>query len=427
MNTPLTKSLFVAGVVVIAASLVVVSVLTDVGQSPTNWTYGHDDEYFLNEWKEAGGGDMSTWGFPESVLAQFDITGRDISPEIFFSREFQMALFTSREEFSIVPDTSEYLARLRRIEMGDDEIALAIENEKRKMAAISRLSNPDELPTHVLEGLEFQFQQARSMNMSPIDISGDLIEPIATIPLDEAFEMLHPTDQERLAPYRERLSIDHLDLELFRELSDAERAAFGRLRFHAKEQHEVPFDLPPEVMAQLQRESERGYTLRPSHIAPTVSTKRQIERSLDPSLTSLLTGTLTREEVLRMSSGEGSEVSQELGPIPKAYILPDSENFLVRQSKNDTWSRYYSKTVFGGAALIEQLEVTNVGFFYPNLVIAGNDARILHEMYMDNHWVTRVTAFDGLRQYRFVADGKLENEQKASFIEFCRQIAEANL
>lgn len=428
MKTALTKSLFVIGILVVATSLVLVSVLTDVGQSSTNWTYGEDDKYFLNEWKEAGGGDMSTWGFPDSVLSQFDISSRKMAPEIFFSREFQMALFSSREQFSVMPDSSEYLTRLLGTKMGDNEIALAIENEKRKLAAMSRLSSPDELPTHVLEGLEFQFQQARSMQTQRSETLREWrnLNELTTIPAEEAFAMLHPIDQERLAQYRTRLTDVISNPELGREMSDAQRGAVGRLKHLAQKQNELPFVWPPELMAQSQREYEQGYGIRPSDIAPTVNVRRSIEGRSDSPLSSFLTGSRTQAEVLQISSTDGRKINQNLNPVPSAYILPDSENFLVRQSRNRAWSRYFSKTTFGGAVLIEQLEVTDVQFLYPNLVIAGKDARLLHEMYMDNHWVTRVTAFNGLHQYRFIADGKLENAQKAAFIEFCRQIAEAH-
>ena len=80
--------------------------------------------------------------------------------------------------------------------------------------------------------------------------------------------------------------------------------------------------------------------------------------------------------------------------------------------------------MFGGAVVVDEAAVTDARIFYPNLEIAGHDALILHQQFKDNHWVTTVTAFNGMHQYQFLADGKLEGQQKEAFIEFCRTIAE---
>ena len=89
MKTPLTQSFFVTRIAAIASSLVVLSILTDVPAKQQTWTYDEEDEYFLNEWKDASGGDTATAGFPPSILKQFPITEQTIEPEIFFSQEFR--------------------------------------------------------------------------------------------------------------------------------------------------------------------------------------------------------------------------------------------------------------------------------------------------------------------------------------------------
>ncbi len=429
MKTPLAKSLFLGVVVAIAVALVVISVVTDVYKVSSNLTYDDDDAYFLNEWNEAGGGDMPTWGFPESVLVQFDIAGRKMAPEVFFSKEFQSALFSSGERFSIATDPPEFLTPFGDSQLGDDEIALAIENEKRKMAAISRLSNPDELPTEVLEGLEFQFQQAQRMNARLFETWDNDSSTSAFVirPISEAFGLLDPADQTLLEPYRQRLTDVFSVLRLAQELSGEENRAIHRLLLQARKRDREPVARPPNLMVHSQDENERDYSLKASQIAPTTSIRHRIERSLDPSIRSLLTSTFSNTEVLPASSAEGISISQDMSPIPNGYVLPDSENFLVYQSDISAWTRYFSNTVFGGAVLIEEIGVTGVAIPYSNLVIAGHEARISYVMYMDDHWVTRVVALNGIQQYGFFADGKLENEQKEAFIEFCRRIAEARV
>ena len=141
----MTKTLFIFGVVLVASLLLAVSVLTNGDQAPKSLTYSDDDAYFLNEWQEAGGGEFVTWGFPASALAKFDITERYMTPELLFSKEFQEALYASREPFSIstdprsfVPQSDGSQSRLK------DSTSFIRENEKRKMAAIFRVRNLDD-------------------------------------------------------------------------------------------------------------------------------------------------------------------------------------------------------------------------------------------------------------------------------------------
>ncbi len=430
MKSPTAKSLFVIGLVTIAIALTAVSVLTEGRHDSTNLTHDTEDAYFLNEWKEAGGGDIPTWGFPESVLAQFDIIGRKMAPEVFFSKEFQSALFSSGERFSVATDPSDYLHQFGRAQFEEDETVQLIQNEKRKMAAISRLSSPDELPPEVHEGLEFQFQQTRQIHTRLFETINDPRNSSAFVimPMAEAFELLSPADQELLKPYRERLTDVFSVITLAQELSGKQSKAIHRLLMQARKRDREPVAVPPNaIVMQTQLPSERDYTSKANLVAPTISIRHRIERSLDPSLSSLLTDTFSSEDVLRLHSAEGSAINQDLASVPDGYILSDSENFLVYQSGIDAWTRYFSKTVFGGAVLVEEIEANAVAIPYPNLVIAGHKASISYVMHMDDHWITRVSAFNGIHRYGCIADGKLENEQKSAFIEFCRALAEANV
>ncbi len=414
------------GLLVIAALLVWISQSSDGRQVPMNWTFDEEHEYFLTEWKDAGGGEMSTWGIPESVLKQFDIKERTITPEVFFSREFQKALRMSGEPFTVMRDPSEMLRGFDSALSEDNGSTLFIENEKRRMAVLSRLRNPDDLPPEVLEGLEqyrFQIDRMNSRRSVPrYDLRDDA--RFTYIPVDEAFSKLHPTDQERLEPYREQLSLNFFFSDTFRHMTTLERQSAYRLRSHMERSKEHPFVLPPEVMTEIKQVSDQGYRLKPNELARTTLIRQQIERSTRESLISFLNGEEKSKRILPIDSSEGKELIRNLSPVPEEYILSNSDKLLVRIPPDKRWRRYYSKSVFGGALLVDETEATDAHVFYPNLEIAGHDALILYEQYKNNHWVTTVTAFNGMHLFHFLADGKLEDHQKEDFLEFCRTIAE---
>ncbi|MCY4128877.1 MAG: hypothetical protein OXG15_06500 [Gammaproteobacteria bacterium] len=423
------QAIFVSCVIAIAVSLVAISTLTDVGEAPTTWTYDEDDKYFLNEWKEAGGGDFSTWGFPENVLKQFDITARSLPAEVFFSKEFQSALYASRQPFSITTDPQDYLQRLDPTLRKEQEFAFSTENEKRKLAAISRLRNLDELPAETLAGLELQRDHYNRMNERLLKIRREGSEPqmYATRPVDEVFIELHPMDQRTLEPYRERLTGFFAIQETLQEMSDSEREAAFRLLTLMRKPIEEPPRLPPEYAEKLRLEFEQGYRLVPDELATTKLLKQQIEsRASKPSFFPF--GRRNDGEVaFRLDSAEARDLVKNLSPVPIAYILPNSENFIVRVPRQETWARYYSSTVFGGAVAIQESEVTDVSYSFSNLTIAGRDAFIMHQLHKDHHWVTRISAFNGRTRFVVTADGKLEGNQRDAYIEFCRLIVDAEL
>lgn len=428
MKTPLTQSVVVIGIVAIASSLVVLSLLTDVPAKQQTWTYDEEADSVLNEWKDAGGGDMATAGFPPSILKQFGITERTIAPEIFFSEEFRSALFGSREPFSVMSDplqsSHEYLDNLS----GDREFTLSMENEKRKLAVISRWLNSGKLPQELLEAIELQRDHLARMRERSTENFVEWRNPTSrrTIPIDEAFRMLRPADQDLLEPYREHLTDLGSIVDAAEEVSNEERQAALRLIPIVLRSDEESLALPQILTAPTQREMEQGFRLSPNQIAPTVSLGHAIELHRGDIRTSSSRLEIRRTEVIPLSSVEGRAVSGGMSPVPDGYILPESENFLVRKSGGN-WRRYYSRSVFGGAVIVDELEVTSVEVLYPNLLIDGRDAAIWHERYERSHWVTTISTFRGTKQYRFVADGKLENEQKTAFIEFCRKIVEASL
>ena len=428
MRTQVKQSIFVVAMLTVATLLVVLSLLTDREATPI-LTYSEDDAYFLNEWKEAGGGDFASWGFPESVLKQFDITARSFAPEVFFSSEFQSALFASREPFSIAGDPNEYLHRYKGTRLGVGEFNFSVENERRKMAAISRLRNPDDLPPHVLEGLELQRDQFNRLREDLMAEQRELRESsmFATLPVDQVFERLHPMDQRTLEPYRERLT-DFFAIQLtVQEMSDSEREAAFRLLALMRKPYEEPVRYPPDVEEKLRLDIERGYRIVPDELANTTLLKQQIESRSSGTSPLPFTRDSDRQVAFHLDSAEAHSLVQNLSPVPKAYILPQSENFVVRFSNRSTWKRYYSKTVFGGAVAIDETETTDVHYPFSNLTVAGRDAVIMHQLHKSHHWVTRVSAFNGKNRFTFTADGKLEGSQREAFIEFCRVIAESSL
>ena len=242
MDPSLKQSLFAIVMVAIATSLVSISVITDIRPAPSNLTYDEEDRYFLNEWKDAGGGEFATWGFPEKVLEQFDVTARFIAPEVFFSKEFQNALYTSQESFSIATDPTESLHQFDGRKTGESKFTFSIENEKRKMAAISRLRNPDDLPADVLEGLELQQKHFNRLNTrsSRTTFEIELPSPTKTSPIDEAFKLLSPTDQQHLEPYLEHLTDVPSILALSQEMSNEVRQAAFQLLFHVQKRSAEP-------------------------------------------------------------------------------------------------------------------------------------------------------------------------------------------
>ena len=150
MKTPLTRSLYITCVLVVAISLVARSESADQDDTETKWTYDEEHTYFLEEWKRATRGDVTTWGIPKGVVYQFNITEETIAPEMFFSKEFQRALSGSQQPYVPQLDPFEYLDRLESSALRDPKIEYSIENEKRKLAALSRLVNLDELSTDAI-------------------------------------------------------------------------------------------------------------------------------------------------------------------------------------------------------------------------------------------------------------------------------------
>ena len=234
--------------------------------------------------------------------------------------------------------------------------------------------------------------------------------------------MLHPEDQALLEPYRERLSDFFAIYEIAQDMPDAERRAAYRLLFHMQKHKDEPLIAPSLISDHARRARWQAYRYRPYSMAPTTRIKQKIERHSDPRSSSFAALAVAKPLVIPSSSAEASAVIEDLSPVPEEYILPESERFLVRDPGHDFWSRYYSKTMFGGAVLVEEMDVVSTGVFYPNLLIDVRDSVIMHTQHENDHWVTKVSAFDGINKYRIVADGKLENEQKAAFIEFSTKI-----
>lgn len=286
MSTPLKQSLFVIVVLTIAVVLVVISVMTDFHGGPVHLTYDEEDEYFLNEWKEAGGGDFGTWGLPESVLKQFDITERSISPEVFFSNEFQNALFSSLEPFSIMTDPLEHVSRVESSFAGDSEVPFSVENEKRKMAAISRLRSLDDLPPDVIAGIEMQRDHLRRMNSIQSEGKRQLPEAewYSIIPIDQAFSQLQPEDQKLLLPYRERMNDFISILKLESEMSTEAREASQRLLVHMQKREVDVSALSPSVRTPLPSNVVPVQRMAPNSLSIPVSVRRTIARSFDRSL-----------------------------------------------------------------------------------------------------------------------------------------------
>ena len=110
---------------------------------------------------------------------------------------------------------------------GDGEFTFSMENEKRRMAAISRLFSPDQLPPEVLEGLELQHDHLARMNERGTDNFRTLqdLRALSSDSIDEAFHKLRPTNQVRLEPYRQYLTDLPSILIVSEKMSHVERQA----------------------------------------------------------------------------------------------------------------------------------------------------------------------------------------------------------
>lgn len=411
-----------------AVALVLVSVSTDDQKAAARLTYDDNDKYFLNEWKDAGGGDMSTSGFPESVLAQFNITEKTLAPEIFFSKEFQSALFDSRERFYVADDLDGYLSKFRGSLDGESGTSFSIENEMRKFAAISRLPSPDDLPPDVLEALTFNQEQfARLSSRRSGTLNGmQTPTPNTTASFDEPFNRLIPTDQHRLERYGER-SVDVLPiLNHAQEISDPERHEAFQSLFQIQEHGAGSLVGPRVSVTTSRREFIPVSRLARNTLVPTVSVKHKIERSLDRSLSSLFSNVIDGVVVHPLNSADARTLTRDLSPVPRAFIRPDSENFLVRESRNKSWWRYYSRTEIAGAIMVAEGDLIDAPLHNANLVIAGKDARISYLIDEENNWTTFIAALSDSALFRCAADGRLVGVQKEVLIDFCSQILKAS-
>ena len=426
MKTPRTRSHFITCVLVVAISLVAISVNADQHDTQSKWTYDEEHTYFLEEWKRATHGDVTTRGIPKSVVYQFNITEETIAPEMFFSKEFQRALSESQQPYLPHVDPFEFLRRLESSTLKDPQIEYSVEVEKRKLAALSRLSNPDELPTEAIKEIEMFRDYFKIKSERRMATVHELQEQdwFSSISVDEALGMLRPEGQARLEPYREHLSDFFAIYEFARDMPDSERRAAYRLLFRMQKHKDEPFLAPELITNHARRSRYQGYSFSPYLMAPTTRIKQKIERHSDTKPSSYAALAVIKPQVFPMSSVEANAILEALSPVPEEYILPDSERFLVRDPGHEFWSRYYSRTTFGGAVLVEEMDVVSNGVFYPELLMDVRDSVIMHTKHENDHWVTKVSAFDGINKYRIVADGKLENEQKAAFIEFCTKIIE---
>ena len=426
MKSQLTRTFFVSTVLAVAVTLLLISVLSDVQQTPIRLTYSDNDKYFLNEWIEAGGGDMATSGFPESVLAQFSITERNLAPEVFFSKEFQSALMNAREPFHVTDALDSYSNQFRARLDGDSAITFSIENEKRKFAAVSRLPSPDDLPPDVLEALTLNQKQIARLNSRLSGTVNGVRMPITstTSAFDEVLNRLIPTDQHHLEPYGDFTIELSPMLELTQETSGAERQAMLHSLFQPQEHGAHSLFEPRESLTTSRRERIPVSRLALNAIVPTVSVKQKIERSLDGSLTSLFSNEMDGVVVHPLNSADASTMTRVLSPVPMSYIRPDSENFLVRESPDRLWWRYYSRTEVGGAVMVAESDLTDAPLKNANLVIAGKDARISYLIDEDNNWTTFIAAASDSKLLRCAADGRLVGEQKETLIEFCTKIVE---
>lgn len=426
MKTPLAQSIFITCVLVVAISLVAISVNADQHDTQTKWTYDEEHKYFLEQWKRATRGDVTTRGIPKDVMYQFNINEETIAPEMFFSKEFQRALSESQQPYLPHVDPFELISRLESSALKDPQIEFSAEIEKRKLATLFRLSNPDELPADAIKEIEMfrdYFEMKSEQRMETVrELQKQ--EWFSTISADDAHGMLVPEDQERLKPYREHLTDFFAIYEIAQDMPDAARRAAYRLLFRMQKHEDEPFIAPALITDSVRRARYQGYSFRPYLMAPTKWIKQKIERDSDTDPSSFAALTVLKPQVFPMSSVEANAILEDLSPVPEEYILPESERFLVRDPGHEFWSRYYSRTTFGGAVLVEEMDVIRSGVFYADLVINVRDSVIMHTKHENDHWVTKVSAFDGINKYRIVADGKLENEQKAAFIEFCTKIIE---
>ena len=340
--------------------------------STIEWTYTEEQIELLELWRSGKGTDLRASVLPESLLAKYGITSKNISPEIYFSNEVQESLSqlprSERERAVVVIDfpdppilmggSSEHRKYLSQF----DEASM-----RKRFAAIAGITNPDNLPPQVLEQIKqvsdtmqderlefFGFgQRSRERDARP---SQEFLDAVSS---------LHSVDRARLEPFFDDLVGIQSIYEAMLEMTDEQTRSAFRLLGRLEEQPEKNrFNLPPEEMQKMEIERDQGYGLRLNYPSPISVLREKIELSLSSTINAFKDDLLGRR-IYPLDQVESRTLLSELTPVPDTYFDEETESYLIHEKDSGKSTRFYSNTAFGGAMSIEEMELQDVGVYYP--------------------------------------------------------------
>ncbi|MCY3884210.1 MAG: hypothetical protein OXG24_04765 [Gammaproteobacteria bacterium] len=239
---------------------------------------------------------------------------------------------------------------------------------------------------------------------------------------DEAFELLSPDAQKKLAPLKDVLHDRRELLGKLREMPlDQSIAVFELLRMIDEGPEDFFADLPLKLRNELDRQISQGYMERLDRTAPTTGMRQRIERSHAGGHSSLL-GKVFGQDIVSLESSSGVSRSNGLKPLPAELLAPGSKSYII--ANMDETKRFYSETVFGGSLLIDEKSAFDHGVYHSNVTISGNEALLVSILYSNNQWTTCLFAFDGSTAYSVYLDGRLKGKNLVDFSHSMKRMIE---
>ena len=415
------------------------------------WTPINVSQILIEQWRDAGRADVHVNTLPEGVAEELGIESETIPPEILFSQEMQEALTRVFE----LPDTprmfpiEEFSMNPRREQLDFLRDDLSLEELKERYSNHLGIDDVEELTPEMIDKVtklhttfvrlrgqmeqhEAELNEHLHLHRHVSEIGDENGSPNSNFirgDVEQAWNALTSDDQIQLEPLRHlrdqrKEFITNLTDEQFdagmRYIRNLDVLSPPTMVLQLREQ----FSKPSAIAERLEeRIKERGFAVQPNDIAPTESARRMIDSTKTDSFSSFASSLMGQSIRPLLDSLDSTEYSHSISSLDPTYILQNSENYVI--DNGDEMRQYYSETLFGGAMIISRLRVAGGGIYFPNLLIAGRDAKVLATRYRDEQWNTAIHAFGNQYRYRFYIEGRLEGELLSNFIEMATQLVEA--
>lgn len=427
----------------------------DQSESQVSWTYAPEMKLLRDQWIEQGKPNIPATMLPSEILEKFGIESQTIGPEVFFSNEVQnmMTLLFLNGELPLEPQVLP-LGLLEEDMPGQNSVVselLGIPPESKGLSALQEhlathlgLDSKEDLSEEMLDRVmqlhqrilsadeEFSRLDLNDRESPELEIGGSsTIQWPSEHTEDQAIEALDSLslkNQEHLREFGETLYDRPALLKALRDMSNEQ--AFATLELLRAIDSEGTNStrnptLPPEVENALLQQVDRGYIEQLNRKPPTTRFKQRVERNRAKNGFDSFVDKLFGQEIVALDSEQGIEISSGLSPVPTQFVLPKSQNSVMKNS--DMTHRFYSDTVFGGSVLIVEQELDGFGVIHSNLTIASNEGLVIPCRYGDDVWTTNLYAFNGTTAFRIYADGKLEGRELQEFIRFSRELVEYDM